>query len=227
MALALDGSNSSTAESGASASLTLTTSSSNDVIVVCIESNGGVPGSVTSPNVTFTVLTSVDVFGNIPATDGFNNLSVFTGVAAAPLSSETITAHFPGVTSIYAPLVAFGISGADTSTIFDSNVSLPAVSSADADLTVNTTNANDFIFGAFRVNGEANPTPQAGWTAISIPFNGFLLVEYKIVSATQTGLAVLKPSTGTVNGAIATAIIQGTPVVPVTGPSNVYFDVIF
>ncbi|MGA2308888.1 MAG: PKD domain-containing protein [Candidatus Bathyarchaeia archaeon] len=87
--------------------------------------------------------------------------------------------------------VAFGISGADTTTIFDSNAGAnPSASgglSADPTVSITTSNANDFIIGMASPSANV-PSVGAGFTTIQCTAK--IGTEYEVVSATQSAAAV-------------------------------------
>ncbi len=207
MALALDGHASSGLVGSATATAVLTTTSSNDIIIAAMlvnDSGGNGFSGVASTNTTGWTLrahayraSSVDVE------------EVWVGKAAAPLSSESITATAAAGTPAKT-LHVFAISGADQTSIFDSNGGLPVIETAvTTQFNISTSNANDFIFAVYRI-GIGSPTAGAGWTTIE--GDGFLLTEYQIVSAPQTSLAAtVGTGSGNEAGGIGHAIIQSAP----------------
>ena len=142
----------------------------------------------------------------------------FWAIAPSALSGDTITvATTGGSTYLYA--IAFGVSGADTANPFDASSALPVTSAANSAIQVSTSNANDLIFGGYRgVNAAVGP----GWGTVQAGDN--MLVEYLLVSAAQTDLAIpYGGGTSYVNGAIADAIVAAVKPValagaPVIGP---------
>jgi hypothetical protein len=102
--------------------------------------------------------------------------------------------------------IVFGISGADTSTIFDSHSGLPCTGnnggaqSTPGSCTLSTSNANDIIIGlSSAYSGSITGcTPGTGFTAIntgncapgSVDGDGMGWGEYEIFSSTQTSLSV-------------------------------------
>jgi hypothetical protein len=220
MALALDGTpQSSTGSTGGTPTVTytLTTSHANDIIIVASESNGTIITGVTGPGLTFTRR----------ALNTTQTVEEWSAVASAPLSSAPIVITYASSGSFFSAC-AFAISGADTSTIWDSNVGLPVTGGTAADPTVSTTNANDIIIGIFRFGSTSDPTPGAGWTTIVAPAGGFFLVQYKIVSAPQSGLTVaVGTGSGDENGYIVDAVVQagGSPSAAVTFATKKVFFV--
>ena len=137
------------------------------------------------------------------------------GIAASPLVSELITVNLSGSSSFLSS-VALGVSGADTTTKWDGNASIPAKASppyADGTgLSISTTNANDFVLSFYRTASSANPTVGSGMTLILAPTGGFFIAQYKIVSSTlSSSLVPLGTGSGNISGEIVDAIIQGAP----------------
>ena len=206
-ALGQDGSVHKNVTTGSSTTLTLTTSNANDIIVMVATINDSATGpsvsSITSSNTTgWARRTSANVTA-IPQ----ESIDIWYGTAANALSSEVITVNWSG-TVTFVTIDIFGISGADTTTKSDSNASCPVSNSTlNTDSTISTSNANDFIIGAYRFSGTANPTQGSGWTKISGA--NFQLAEYKIVSATQSSLDItIGTGNADNNGGVADAIIQ-------------------
>lgn len=178
MTLALDGSAHGNVGSGTSVSVNLTTSNANDVIFVVITSNNGTVSSVSdTAGLTWTQRATTNLSGT-------QFLFIYRAVSAGALSADSITVTMAGTTFI--TVDAFGVSGADTVTIFDSNASLPATSST-LNVTVSTSNANDFLICASTL-GQATTggTTPAGFTSISDA--NFQYVGYQVVAATQSSL---------------------------------------
>jgi hypothetical protein len=181
--LSLDGS-AHNAGTGATTTVTLSTTLSNDIIYVVVYSNGG--GGVGALTVSGSTL---GAFARRVGAST-NDLSTYWKHAASPLTNEIITVTPGG--AAFDSVTAFAVNGAaNTSSPFDSNGAIPlADATAPTDpSTADTTSANTFIIGAFRMSAESSPTAGAGFTAIQL--NGdYLLVEYKIVTSAQTGLSV-------------------------------------
>jgi hypothetical protein len=211
VALALDGSNQgSSVSSGTTFSCTLTTTQSNDIIILVIECNSTGSNSVSDIHDGSSVISDgawTFIASSYNTADGPNlPLIVYYAVAPTPLSSATITVTMSGAVD-FGEVAAFGISGANTLTPLDNNGSLPATISGSATdpLSVSTNNPNDFIFGAYRTN-TASPTSGSGWTQII--GNSYMLIEYQTVSSNQSGLSVtIGTGAGSANGGVATAIM--------------------
>lgn len=196
MALSLD-SSATLLFNGTPGTITLSTSNSNDIIIVAAFLNGGPITSVTSANLTFTLRVRI-----LDSAGGDQYVEEWYAVASSPLSSEVITINGT-VNGSYLEAVAFAISGANTSTIWDSNVSVPASNSTSTLLTVSTTNANDFIYAIYGYISSGSP--GSGWTQIGT--GTYLFVEYQIVSSTQSSLQGTVTG-GTSRGGMMDAVIQ-------------------
>ena len=201
MALALDGSVQGNSGGSATLSVTLTTTRSPDVICVTFTCNAGPLSSVTAsaPGLgTFTQRATA----NVTTTADF-----WYAIATQPLTAVSITATQSGG-SAFITMTAFGISGANTLAPFDTNASLPA--SSTPPVSISTSNANDFLIGTMRT-ASANGTVDSGFTAISNA--NFNLTEYDIVTATVSSLSI--GVTGAGNAAIGDAVVSAPPPVPV------------
>ncbi len=202
MALALDGSGHATNGAWSGNTVTLTTTAAG-VICVAVEANGGPVTSITARGLTFTKRSG-------PTSSGTDQtLEIWSAASSTAQTSLVITVN-TSFASRFATVDAFGVSGCDITTIWDSNASLPDVRgtggpTADPAI-VSTTTADTFIIGAFRMGSQATPTAGTGFTAISGA--DYLLTEYKIVAAAQTSLNVtIGTGVGDANGAIGDAII--------------------
>lgn len=203
-ALALDGTPATIngAATCTSQTLTLTTSSTNDVVLVGIEVNGTTISSVTSAHLTFTQRAITTAAGTQDAYE-------FKAIASTALSSEVVTINCSGA-AMFLSAAGFAISGADTSTVWDSNASLPATSTTVIP-SMSTSNANDFLVALVRCSGAANCIAGTGWSALAGGSGGWFTAEYQIVSATQSSITpTINYNGGTsgTNGAIADAVIQ-------------------
>lgn len=192
--IALDGSNKCSA-TATSCNITLTTANSNDiVIVICGTPNAGA-GSIhcitpTSTGLTFTFRTS-------NALSTTNNVTEWYAIASSILSSATVVCKLSASTNFGCN--AFGITGADTSTIFDTNAALPAKNTGTASIptvtTVSTSNANDMLIGLTEDKGTVVQTGGScsTGTCTLIQSTGVAPVvasEYFVVSSTQSSTTV-------------------------------------
>lgn len=180
--------------------VTLTTSNGNDLICVVITTNGGPVTGVTSSHLTF----------SLRARGGSANQTIefWYAVASSALTSEVITVAT--TTSTFITVDAFGVSGVDTSTKFDSNGVLPVQNTGTSQSSISTTASTTFALGAYRV-ATASPTQGSGWTLISGA--NFQLVEYQIFSSPQSGTGVtIGTGAGQENGGIADAFVPLTAI---------------
>ena len=192
--MALDGDVVGYDKTGSTPSVSLTTSNAGDVIIVLVStsvSSGSPPkvSSISSPHVSWK--SSARGTGG----DGTTDYEEWYGIASSALSSETITVHLSGSPADDSTIVAFGISGANTASPFDSHSGLPAWASGSGgspSVSISTSNANDFIFGV-----EVRGCPSANGAHYStIASDGCsanytdVYAEYQIVSSAKSSLAV-------------------------------------
>lgn len=179
------------------ATLTLSTTKTNNVIYVAIEANGSVASVVGSTLGAFTARATGAIVS-------------FWALAPSILSSEVITLTYSGGTT-FISATAFAVNGAHTAAPFDVNASIPTISSfgVPADpLSATTTAVNTMAIGAFRMSGTSNPTNGSGWTPIQL--NGdFLLTEVKLLSSAGSFSATIGTGVGDSNQGIVDAIVQG------------------
>lgn len=207
-ALALDGSSTGACNTAkTSCTTTLTTASINDVIVIYVtaaNTSTTIPtlNTPTATGLTFTLRSSTS--GNVATNNGMI-LSSYYAIASSALSSVVITAT-TSASADTITLVAFGVSGANTSTPFDTNGSLPATAQnltstgTTAQITgVSTNSSNTMIIAGFTQQSNSFssfPGPAAGYTAINYVNNSGtsafnpMTSEYEVVSATQSSATV-------------------------------------
>lgn len=110
--------------------------------------------------------------------------------ASSTLSSSSITATLSAPDTAATWIAAFGISGANTPSPFDPDISLPATAAgATPSTTISTSKPNDMLLYSCAAGGGGMAT---GFTSIysnTFPPNQNEYVGYEIVSATQTNLA--------------------------------------
>jgi len=200
VSLALDGSSGFAAGSGKTLTITLTTTSVNDIIIVQVAANNTNALSVASP--TLGSFTRRALLGD------HDDIEEWYAVSSTALTGEVITITYDNSGPLFVSGCAFGVSGANTSTIWDSNSSLPATSAASADPTFSTTNATTFVTATMRLSGTPTPTAGTGWTAIYNGSGAYFISQYKIFSSAQTGTtAPLGTGSGDENGSIVDALI--------------------
>ena len=191
MALTLDGSNIASSNSTSSQAVVLSTTNTNDVIIVVANTFNQAPTGISGGGLSWTQRKAVSQAGT-----GYTTyLTEWWAPAAAALSSASISVTT--ATNTYITVIAFGISGANTISPFDSNATLPGHdgsnsnpnSSPGAYVIWSTTNANDFAFVVFASSDNAAQTwtlnsgysnIQNGASATEVP----LAAEYSVLSST-------------------------------------------
>lgn len=135
-----------------------------------------------------------------------NKLEYWRAPATTLKSGNVITVRFPTGAG-FMSAVAFCVNGVNLSSPFDSNVGLPVVSDVDP-VNISTNAQSTFIFAGLRGAWDP-PTAGPGWIPIHDNIVGsFLCVEYQIVFAPQTNLAVTQTNgAGFANGVIADALV--------------------
>jgi len=209
---ALDGSGmvSDTATTGTVSGLT--TSNADDLIyVVALIRGTATVSSVTNSGSALT-------WSQRGAVSDGSNERVETWWAIAPTAaSRDITVNF-GASTIFI-VIAFGISGADTSAPFDPNLGSLVTgtgSGTTQSVTISTVNPNDFLIGAVavRVPSGTAPDPSAGtgFTTIYSTDRSTLggAAEYKRVMSPQTDTTIDFATTSSVTWAMIGDAVQGT-----------------
>ncbi len=208
MALALDGT-AQTANSGSSGALALpafTTTSSNDIACVGIVTNGGPVTSITGGGLTWLFRVKKDTGSANETTE------LWYAKANSPIAGVAFTVNTTSAAFITATVFAF--SGADYTTIFDSNGAIPTTKDLSGPLSFTTSNANDVLIYVARSGGSSN----VDGSFTTLYGTNFQTCGYNIVSATQSG------STVTIGGgalaySVGDAVIEatGTPAAPGMG----------
>jgi hypothetical protein len=204
MALSVDGAGGSFYQNSGATSTTITgvsTSNANDVLLLF---SSGITGGVTITSIT-------DNSGNTATWQARTNIAdpvVWYTTTTGTLTSATITINFSGSTNSQNAVIA--ISGADTASPFDSNGALPnLVTGFNTYNTVSTSNANDILVN-FYTTGGSGSTASTGFTKLIDSGTDFVLLQYRIVSATQSGVSLsLSGGSGIFTGA-ADAIKQAS-----------------
>ncbi len=183
MALSIDGKATEATISGGVSTVTLTTSLTNDIIVVAAVSGGAInhiTGITDTAGLTW-AKRSAKAFNTI------QDEEIWWALSTGALTSDAISVTFTGGPSS-ARVTAFGVNGANTTTPWDTNASLPAITNVTSansiGLMISTTNANcmliGFLYGTGVGTGIVRPT---GFTALEA-FSGNDL-STSIVSAAQ------------------------------------------
>ncbi|MDA4122764.1 MAG: hypothetical protein OK456_06245, partial [Thaumarchaeota archaeon] len=209
--LALDGSATCSSGSSNSCTMSLTTSKSNDVIIVIqsAESSGGVgqfaavtdTSSLTWHNRDQVCSWTSSTCSGAGGSGTPSSISEDYAVASSPLSTDTITCKQTGNTNAHISCVAFAISGANTASPFDSASGLPCVgrsgngvTGTSFSCTLSTSNAADMILGESASSaGSGTLTLGTGFSTAKCNFHdgdGNACGEEEVVSSTQSSLSV-------------------------------------
>jgi hypothetical protein len=222
-------------------SVTLTTVSSPDVIVVYVSSVIGTRAMVYHGTVADGSSLSWTKRANVTNPNGHAGTEEFYAIASGALTNDVITYTLgacAGASNIVALMVAFGVSGANTGSPFDTGSSFPlsasSNSAATGTTTITTANANDLVSTTWVSGSGHTPiTAPAGYSNIAnapscgSTCNGW---DYKVYSSTQSGVAVTWSWTGNGGFVIVTdAIVNaGTITQPIilttanSGPSGTF-----
>lgn len=185
MTLAIDGSASNAPAAGTTGTVTLTTTKANDVILIWVKFTVGQHvTSITSANIVWDLAAR-----KIEAITG-SSLELWKGVAANPLTAEVITGHFSASVSVR--LTAYGISGADTVTPFDTNANASqgnALATVSAISTTNTStdNPNCMLVASIAGTSFGTITRPAGF-AMVVATGSANDVSFLVVSSQQVAL---------------------------------------
>ena len=176
-----------------SKTVSLTTSNANDLVIVYAVSGDSKDHqyfapvqSVTASGLTFQLRHQYQVVSS--ASGWYWDLEEWYAVASSPLSSTAITITWSTQPASFIIVDAFGISGANNSSPFDSNAGLPSTSSGSFP-SVSTSNTNDMIISLEATDNTAQPTAGSGFTPIDASGHYFAS-EYQMVSTTQSSLSV-------------------------------------
>jgi hypothetical protein len=249
MALALDGSVSGTFSQTGSKVVALTTTQADDVIIVIVANEKN-----TADN-SFTTVTSITDVAGLTWTRRSQTQWVVTSGSVTRQCLEVWWAHAPGALSAdnitvncantdntgVHPLVtddscvvAFGVSGANFTSPFDGNGSLPAQatdvtgSNVARQVTgISTTNTNTFMLAAMANSFNQSATTPTGFTNIASPSNAggslfeYLATDYKVQSAAQSGITVTEGSNGQNWGMVVDAIKEATSEVDIPSAGTI------
>lgn len=209
-ALALDGHATGSANTNkTSATATLTTTQTNDVVIACVGVNSVSTTAVTVSTITdgagltWTKRSSV---GGADSNSHYDDLECWWAASSGSLTSDVITVTTTASTDTIA-IYAFGISGANTSSPFDTNASLPkagtnltATSTNPTVSAFSTTSTNTFAFAVMTTNSNASgslpSSAPTGWTNLdTLSFNGSASFNdgqnaYDVYGAAQSSLTL-------------------------------------
>ncbi len=200
-ALTTDGTNYNNCNSVQTCQISLTTSETNDVIILTsyeTSSSIHITGISDGAGLTWHDRKTLSNSGQGGTTEEWY------AIAVNPLSSDTITVTYSS-SSTTAGLTVFGIAGANIASPFDSNLASPVTntgSSSSPSVSITTKNAPDIIIGIASClgttgHGGNNPTitvgtgfTQAAGASATQCASDYAIPEYEIVSSTQSGLSV-------------------------------------
>jgi hypothetical protein len=195
MTLAIDGAVSGLNGSYPPTTFNLVTTQDNDVLIVTAGSfdSGGyktVTGITSNPALTWTLRKRVQYIHG----SAYQNFEEWYAVWTSH-GTISITVAVSGAPNVQGWTgIAFGISGADTTTIFDSNAGANPSAGGDGtsnpSVNITTSNAHDMIVGLLYKYNVGTPTVGSGFTLIVSCVNNLEHGEYKVVTATQSATAV-------------------------------------
>ena len=180
---ALDGWAGFTNTSTSSMNLTLSTTQTNDIIVLVCDNGGNSVTAVSTSGLTWVNRTPAGAIGF---------MDEWYAKSSGTLSSATIAVTFSY--DNYVTCTAFGVSGANYTTPFDTNSAVPSYASA-VSTTYSTDNAADFVFAVTGSGATVAPGGPTGFTSFGTGAF-YLSGGWLQTSSTQSGT--------TVNGAIYT-----------------------
>lgn len=196
MAITIDGKDHVVGFSGTTRLLTLTTTQSNDYIMVAAVTNSfGIASVVGSSLGAFTMIETA-------LRGGTSSVQVWAKFAASPLTSEVIT--ITQNDDNFMTCDGWAVSGTgQTSLVWTTNSPQKVVNSS-ANVSITTTEAASVVFGAHAVNDDG-VTQGSGFTLIYGA--GYALTQYKELSA--PGTTTITTGGTTLQASIATAIPIG------------------
>jgi len=194
----VDGSNTSTGSGATSTTISITTSQTNDLILLAIQNNSATVASVTSLHLTWT--------NTIPRSAGVTTVGLWTAFSAGALTTpEVVTITFAGSEAFWSNVI-WGLNGVPSSGYFDTNGALPGITSTSTPLTLTTSNACDFLFAAYADNSGAGIAPGTGWLLIPGSGGNFMGVIYKPVTIQQSATPAAVSAGTTIKNGVGSAV---------------------
>jgi hypothetical protein len=198
MALAIDGS-AHVLASGTTPTITLTTTQTNDIIILTSRNN-----SVTISSV---VGATIGSFTQISHNTNGAHGDIWACFSSAALTSEVVTVT---IDNAFNPTFdIFGVSGSNQTSLtgaFDAGG--PQVS-ASSPIGITTVNANTMVIGIFGIIIVPNVGAGTNYTAVPNSDNDFLLTEYRVLSSTSTE-SVGTAGDGLIHFSSVIAIVQAS-----------------
>jgi hypothetical protein len=198
IALVIDGSGSNLGTKASPPTVTLSTTNPNDIIIIYVAFNG-VSGETIIVSDTSSLTWTLRSSETADASTATSHM--FYAVSTGILTGDVIHVSATGAsgTANALGLIVFGISGANTTTPFDVNASLPATfnnqgSISSASSVISTTNASDIVFGFISLTPPLTetftyvPSGTALITQISGP-SMYITSFYEIVSSVQSSIS--------------------------------------
>ncbi len=146
----------------------LTTIDTNDLVILLVNNNLDLTGGFST--VSTVADTAALTWTRLPSSQNawngtFANEEIWYATTSSPLTSDTITVtlNTNSAASYAGRIIALGVNGYNTGTIFDPNAALPAFNKNNAGttsnaVTISTTNADDLLLGFLGVNGGTVPS---------------------------------------------------------------------
>ena len=148
-----------------------------------------------------------------------NNLEIWYAVSSGVLTSDTISVVY-GATGFSPRLTVFGINGANLTTPFDPNGSLPASATGTTATTltntISTNSANDMLLAWVRSSASLGTVTEPSGFSQIVNTGAGADQSSKIVSSIQTSLGVVYSWSGatTASGMVVDAVQQAGGAAP-------------
>ncbi len=167
--------------------VSVTTSDSNDIIVVMILCNAGVTSmSVSGGGLTWNIRSTFSAYAV-----GSRSGAEYWAYSPSALSSVTITVTYVGGSACNPSYIA--IHGANTANPYDSNSAEPVVVNANspASCSMSTSNADDLLFGYMEQGGAGTFGVPTGWVLLDTGidashWDGYYIADSNLASQTET-----------------------------------------
>jgi hypothetical protein len=187
--------------------LPLTAIAPNELVYVSIAEPIGVTAtSITPGNLNMQQRTSISVVSNTV-------LETWWGVVP---SSGTVAIQVRFSSTARVAAVAFGVTGADTASPFDSMpVTGSGAASPSASIFSSTNTPNDLVIGALTTSGQITPITGPGFTSIDYASSGSgnnyrtIADQYAVEVSPQNSLQVAYSWTGSQNWALVADVVKG------------------
>ena len=194
MTIALDGTGGYNHVAAAATSVISLSTSGAGIVLLTVISNAAVTGAA-SAHLTFSSLLAFH--------DGSNYINYLFAVSSGALSSESITVTC--ASSTFISTIGQGLSGTATSSILDADSPVTLVSGVAVSINISTVTANTLIV---MTSIDNSFTLTSGFTELQTQAD-YNWTQYKIVSATQTALAMGTSSYQSTMAAIAIKQFSG------------------